>query len=209
MKSYLLFVAITGLTLSGCKSKEQTCRCSYRSEININENFDSVSIGESCYSPFLDATEVLEELVLNIPEAPELIYTPPTYNQLSQDVLSKAFEYKGVRYRTGGTSLNGMDCSGLVYTCYKAFGVALPRTSIEMSKTVTEITRHEARPGDLVFFCTNKKHQRINHVGLVVEAKGREITFIHASIKGGVKISSTSKEFYNRTLAKIGRVLEA
>jgi len=166
-------------------------------------------MAQSCFSPLISHPDLLACLSLEALNPQEYVLTPSPELALSLEILNKAFEYEGVRYRTGGMSNKGMDCSGLVYTCYSAFGISLPRTSIDMSRAVNEVPRDKARPGDLVFFTTNRSHKRINHVGLVVEVNGREIKFIHASIKGGVKVSSTSKEFYDRNLAKIGRALEA
>jgi cell wall-associated NlpC family hydrolase len=125
---------------------------------------------------------------------------------LCQSIIDKAFDYEGVRYRRGGTSQKGMDCSGLVYICFLAYGIALPRSSADMADSVDDISRHEAKAGDLVFFKTNRRKGRVNHVGLVTEAINGELKFIHASVRNGVTVSSTAEGYYARAFVKVGRV---
>ena len=63
-----------------------------------------------------------------------------------------------------------------------------------------------AQKGDLIFFKTNGRSQ-INHVGMVVEVCDGEIKFIHASVGGGVIISSIKEKYYSQRLTQINRVL--
>lgn len=69
-------------------------------------------------------------------------------------VLSEAQKYLNIPYVWGGTTLNGMDCSGFTLYVYKQLGVILPRVSAEQSKYGVLVSRHELRPGDLLFFDT-------------------------------------------------------
>jgi len=121
-------------------------------------------------------------------------------------LVQKATENIGSRYRTGGITKDGFDCSGLMCATFGNFDIRLPRTSIEMSSYGTKIDAENAQKGDLIFFKTNGRRQ-INHVGMVVEVLDGEIKFIHASIHGGVMISSTKESYYEKNLAQINRVL--
>jgi cell wall-associated NlpC family hydrolase len=121
-------------------------------------------------------------------------------------LVATASDNIGVRYRTGGTSKDGFDCSGLMCTTFGAFDIQLPRTSFEQSQYGEKISNEEAQKGDLIFFKTNGR-SRINHVGMVVEVVDGDIKFIHASVGGGVIISSIKEKYYSKRVTQINRVL--
>lgn len=130
-------------------------------------------------------------------------------NNLINEIVDSALTNIGVKYKTAGTTKSGYDCSGLVYASFGQFDIKLPRTSIEQSKTGTDLGKNndEARKGDLIFFKTNSRFQ-INHVGIVIEATEEEIVFIHTSTSKGVIISSTKQPYYKKTFSQINRILE-
>jgi LysM repeat protein len=121
-------------------------------------------------------------------------------------LIQTASENIGTRYRMGGTSKDGFDCSGLMCTAFGAFDIHLPRTSIEQSQYGVVVSKEEAQKGDLIFFKTNSRRQ-INHVGMVVEVADGDIKFIHASVSGGVMISSINEKYYIKRFSQINRVL--
>jgi len=121
-------------------------------------------------------------------------------------LILTASENIGTRYRSGGTTKDGFDCSGLMYSTFGTFDIRLPRSSIEMSSYGSKVNTENAQKGDLIFFKTNGRRQ-INHVGMVVEVCDGEIKFIHSSNHGGVIISSTKESYYERNLVQVNRVL--
>jgi LysM repeat protein len=121
-------------------------------------------------------------------------------------LVSAAAENIGSRYRIGGTTKDGFDCSGLMFTTFGAFDIQLPRTSLEQSQFGVKIENEDAQKGDLIFFKTNSRRQ-INHVGMVVEAIDGDIKFIHASVSGGVMISSIKEKYYKKKVSQVNRVL--
>ena len=121
-------------------------------------------------------------------------------------LIETASEKIGTRYRAGGTSTDGFDCSGLVYSTFSSFDIKLPRSSFDQSFFGTRIENKEVKKGDLIFFKTNGKG-RINHVGLVVEVLDDQIKFIHSSTSSGVIISSTKESYYERNFVQVNRVL--
>ena len=123
--------------------------------------------------------------------------------QLINSVSSKI----GTRYKSGGTTDEGYDCSGLMYSIFTLYGINLPRSSIEQSKIGTVIQRENVQKGDLIFFRTHGRNQ-INHVGMVVEILEDEIKFVHSSTSSGVIISSTKEPYYQKSFAQLNRVLE-
>lgn len=128
-------------------------------------------------------------------------------SDLVDQLVFNATDNIGTRYRLGGTSKAGFDCSGLMYATFGNFDIRLPRTSLEQSRIGVKVNTEEAQKGDLIFFKTNGRHQ-INHVGMVVEVVDGEIKFVHASTHGGVMISSTREGYYERAFAHVNRVLE-
>jgi cell wall-associated NlpC family hydrolase len=119
-------------------------------------------------------------------------------------LTKKALSYQGVRYRWGGTSRSGVDCSGFTSSVFKSQGIKLPRTSIEQSHVGSAVSKTELKPGDLVFFRTSRAY-RVNHVGIFV-GEGK---FIHAATGAGhVKVSSLDEKYYLRCYATARRVAD-
>ena len=124
-----------------------------------------------------------------------------------KQLLNTASENLGVKYKTGGTTNNGFDCSGLIYSTFKKFDITLPRSSVAMAKIGRILDKDDIRKGDLIFFRTNGKSV-INHVGMVTEVTNDEIKFIHSSTQKGVIISSTKEPYYGANFAQANRILE-
>ena len=139
-------------------------------------------------------------------DSDKIVNTAEHDSTFVDQLISKASENIGTRYRTGGTTTEGFDCSGLMCYTFSSYDIKLPRSSIEMSSYGSRIDTGNAQKGDLIFFKTNGRRQ-INHVGMVVEVCGGEIKFIHSSNHGGVIISSTKESYYERNLVQINRVL--
>lgn len=129
------------------------------------------------------------------------------HSDLIDQLILNATENIGTRYRSGGTTKAGFDCSGLMFCTFGNFDIKLPRSSIEQSRIGIKVASAEAQKGDLIFFRTNGRRQ-INHVGMVVENADGEIKFVHSSTHGGVMISSTKEAYYQRALTQINRILE-
>jgi cell wall-associated NlpC family hydrolase len=122
-------------------------------------------------------------------------------------IVETAINNIGVKYKTGGTTTAGMDCSGLVYSTYKQYNKNLPRSSNAMANEGTSISKDNAKPGDLIFFKTNGRSE-INHVGIITEVVDDEIKFVHSSTSKGVIISSTKETYYGSTFTQINRIIE-
>lgn len=127
-------------------------------------------------------------------------------NAKTSHIIKTALSYNGTRYRYGGTTRKGMDCSGLVYTSFKEHDIALQRASYMMATQGEKIKLKEVRKGDLLFFKTGRKN-RINHVGLVIEIKGRDIRFIHSTTSRGVLVSSLQEGYWNHAFTEARRIL--
>lgn len=135
------------------------------------------------------------------------VFRVSNHSDLVNQLIMNATDNIGTRYRSGGTTKAGFDCSGLMICTFNNFDIKLPRSSIEQSRIGTKVDTEEAQKGDLIFFKTNGRRQ-INHVGMVVEVVGGEIKFVHSSTHGGVMISSTKEPYYQRTFSQVNRILQ-
>ncbi|MDD5181079.1 MAG: C40 family peptidase [Gallionellaceae bacterium] len=115
-----------------------------------------------------------------------------TQNDAMNDLAVFAISLADTSYRHGGDSPEtGFDCSGFVrYVFQKSAGWILPRTSLEMSRTGESLEVDQLRPGDLVFFNTQK--QLFSHVGIYVG----EDRFVHAPSKGKAISLANMHEHY-------------
>lgn len=160
-----------------------------------------------------DSKEIVDSSSNPIVESSSEIKTDSTfvkktgsYSELIEQLIANATEKIGTRYRSGGTTKAGFDCSGLMICTFNNFDIKLPRSSIEQSRIGTRVTAEEAQKGDLIFFKTNGR-RHINHVGMIVEVADGEIKFVHSSTHGGVMISSTKEPYYTRSFSQVNRVL--
>jgi len=108
-------------------------------------------------------------------------------------------EWFGTKYRLGGTTKRGIDCSALTSALLLAvYGFNMPRTAREQYDATTHIDKDELKEGDLVFFNT---HGGVSHVGLYLEND----YFLQASTHG-VKISSLDDHYYAKRFICGGRI---
>lgn len=117
-----------------------------------------------------------------------------------------ARKYLGVPYRSGGSTLRGMDCSGLVFrAAIDGPGLSVPRTVQALSDRARHVPDSAIEPGDLLFFNTTG---RISHVGIYIGNN----RFIHAASEGpstGVIISELSESYWKRTYRFAGSILDS
>ncbi|MGK0386921.1 MAG: cell wall-associated NlpC family hydrolase, partial [Patiriisocius sp.] len=52
----------------------------------------------------------------------------------SNNIIDHAKTFQGTPYKYGGTTIRGMDCSGLVYVAFQQEDIQLPRVSRDMAK---------------------------------------------------------------------------
>lgn len=118
-------------------------------------------------------------------------------------LLARAGSSLGTPYVWGGTSPNGYDCSGFVYSMFKnQLGISLTRTTYTQVKEGRSVPRDQMMAGDLVFF--NTSGNSVSHVGIYI-GDGQ---FIHASSgKGQVIISSLSEGYYNSRFVAARRII--
>lgn len=171
------------------------------------EKADAVNTANSPQAPIEEASASSTQIADNPVIKKDSTFVYYGNADLADQLISNATENIGTRYRSGGTTKAGFDCSGLMFCTFGNFDIKLPRSSIEQSRIGTKITSTEAQKGDLIFFKTNGR-RHINHVGMVVENVDGEIRFVHSSTHGGVMISSTKEPYYQRSFSQVNRILQ-
>jgi cell wall-associated NlpC family hydrolase len=117
-----------------------------------------------------------------------------------EELAEFALRLRGTRYRYGGATLGGFDCSGLVFFSHRQLGVTVPRTSRDQADGARQIKESKLRRGDLVFFKIGSRH--VNHVGIYIG----ERQFVHAPGAGKpVTINSLDDEYYAQRFSSAGR----
>lgn len=115
-------------------------------------------------------------------------------------LYSQFNDWQGVRYRYGGLSRSGIDCSGFVYVTFKTkLGLDLPRTTALQTRLGKEINKSELKAGDLVFFKTTFQS---GHVGIFLEND----RFLHVSERKGVTISRLNDNYWKSNYWKSVRI---
>lgn len=122
-------------------------------------------------------------------------------------IVDYAKQFEGVRYRYGGTTKKGMDCSGLIYTAFKHNDLQIPRTTKALKTAGDWVDIKTVKEGDLLFFATKKNSRRVNHVGLVTYAQNDNVQFIHATTSNGVIISSLAERYWYFAFVQARRLL--
>ena len=111
-----------------------------------------------------------------------------------------AMSMRGARYRYGGATPAGFDCSGLVFYAHRQLGLVVPRTSRDQEEAAERIKPRKLRRGDLVFFRIGSS--KVNHVGIYI-GKHR---FVHAPGAGKpVTVNSLDDQYYAESFFSAGR----
>jgi cell wall-associated NlpC family hydrolase len=105
---------------------------------------------------------------------------------LGQAIVSVAMKFQGYRYRFGGTSPRGFDCSGFLYYVVNHAGKSLARDLYSQLNSGTRVSASNLQPGDLLFF-SNTYKRGLSHAGIYI-GNGK---FIHAENEStGVAVSA-------------------
>ncbi|WP_047550909.1 C40 family peptidase [Psychroserpens sp. Hel_I_66] len=138
----------------------------------------------------------------NTPSSPSAS-TPKTV----VNIIDYAKTFEGTRYKYGGTTKKGMDCSGLVVTAFEKEDISLPRTTGDLSKRGDWIDVKEVKEGDLLFFATKKNSRHVNHVGIVTATRPGHVEFIHSTTSRGVIVSNLAEKYWFLAYVQARRVL--
>jgi hypothetical protein len=147
----------------------------------------------------------------------QLILTKPSESQDISQVIDSVLDFGktliGCRYRYGGLSVAGFDCSGFMKYIFQKYGIALPHCSreyIHVGEVISKDSIGRVRKGDfLIFKGRNSKSKRIGHVAIVIEVNEKEIKMIHSCCDKGVAIENyLISPYYLKRLIEIRRLKE-
>ena len=117
-----------------------------------------------------------------------------------EELARVALSLQGTRYRYGGATRDGFDCSGLVFYTHRHFGLDVPRTSSEQADEAESVRQRKLKRGDLVFFRIDSR--KVNHVGIYIGHR----QFVHAPGAGKpVTVDSLDSDFYADAYDSAGR----
>ncbi len=118
----------------------------------------------------------------------------------NQQLYNAIEKWWGTRYRYGGATEKGIDCSAFTGTIiHQVYGLVLPRTARDQYAQCIKLEKEEMQQGDLVFFNTRGG---ISHVGIYL-GNGY---FTHASTSIGVTINNLSEAYWNKKFISGGRL---
>ena len=136
-------------------------------------------------------------------EADTYLTLPATGDEAALNIIDRALELLGVRYKRGGnTPETGFDCSGFVDHVFReATGLVLPRSSREIGKVGMPVDKEELKPGDLVLFRTVRN--AVSHIGIYVG----DYLFIHAPRQGEkVRLADLRERYWVKRYSGARRV---
>lgn len=117
-------------------------------------------------------------------------------------------DWLGTRYKYGGVTKSGIDCSAFTKTLYSlVFKTEIPRTAEsqwrQVKKEGVQVDKKNLETGDLVFFRTNTASTW--HVGVYLDSG----YFVHSSNrKQGVIISSLEEQKYSGKYLSGGKPID-
>ena len=111
---------------------------------------------------------------------------------VERKLLTSYKKWRGTKYAWGGDSKNGIDCSALTRRVYReVFSFELPRVTKDQIKVGRHVSRHNLKPGDILYFRPDGKY---NHTAVYL---GNSL-FINASSSKGVILSSLEHSYWSK-----------
>jgi cell wall-associated NlpC family hydrolase len=194
--------------LSSCKSKSSIITSKTEAEkrgiYSLPQSKKVIAKNDKTTKP--SVTKSTKRSKLNEKNEDDYVVSDDDTSYLVKQLINTAAANLGANYKSGGTTSEGYDCSGLMFATFKKFDIILPRSSVDMAKIGEKISGDAIKKGDLIFFKTNGRNV-INHVGMVIEITDDEIKFIHSSTQKGVIISSTKEPYYEKSFTQVNRIL--
>lgn len=165
--------------------------------VTVPDKLDEIKLYERMFSSI--AAEVESASAVQLKYA--VLMNTEVESLPSKSLLEAVDEWYGVRYRTGGNTTSGVDCSGFTVGVYAAlYGMAIPRVSRDQYRVSTKLSTTDLAPGDLVFF--NTRGSGVSHVGIYLGHN----KFIHASVSRGVMVNDLFESYYLQRYIGGGRI---
>lgn len=115
---------------------------------------------------------------------------PDSLEEKREAILEDSARMIGVPYLWGGSSGNGIDCSGLSRLLHRWIGIDIPRDA-DMQHAAARPVEPPFEIGDLLFFAESGSERKITHVGISLGGW----TMIHSSrARNGVYIEDVGQD---------------
>ena len=204
-QQYRLYLLLAAFVLWSCKNtqplpdKNKTTTKKNTSPVNVV--FDELEETDETKEEVSTTEPTLSKAALELKtKYAELLEASPKELELIE-LYAFVDEWVGVKYKYGGTTKKGVDCSGFTNLLYNnVFKKELPRSSSDIAAIAKSISKKELSEGDFVFFSI--RSNKVDHVGIYL-ANNR---FVHASTSKGVIISSLEHPYYAKYFKKGGRL---
>ena len=136
-------------------------------------------------------SRALPTLLINTKQTVELAKNLELKTDGVKMLKNTAYGFLGTRYRFGGNSKSGIDCSSFVQKVFHELEVSLPRTAREQFEMGNAVSPGDLQKGDLIFFQTYASYP--SHVGIYLGNN----RMIHASSRDRrVVISPMNTPYY-------------
>jgi cell wall-associated NlpC family hydrolase len=90
---------------------------------------------------------------------------PNSLEDRRKGILEDSARMVGVPYLWGGSSGNGIDCSGFAQLLHRWIGIDIPRDA-DMQHAAAKPVEPPFEVGDLIFFAENGSERKVTHVGV-------------------------------------------
>lgn len=120
----------------------------------------------------------------------------------SEIVTEEAMKHLGTKYRFGGKSSKGFDCSGFTQYIFKKGEIKLARSAKEQANQGRKIELEKVEKGDLLFF---GKKKSITHVGLILSEWDEPLMIIHATSSQGIVTTNLKESKYWESKIKFAK----
>ncbi|MEO5911916.1 MAG: NlpC/P60 family protein [Pelobium sp.] len=173
-KQYLIWIILIAVSFTACKSKKNLVKSAKTSLEKPSNNIASK------YAEMMNVSK----------------------RDIQNGKLYEFIEdWEGTKYQFGGLDKRGIDCSGLVYLCYKeVYDKQIPRMTSQQVQIIKRKYENQLSEGDLVFFDYDGK--AFSHVGVYLQNG----YYVHASSSKGVIISRIQDPYTYKYFSRGGTV---
>ncbi len=177
-------------------AEETISKSSILHNVNLQNVYYAASkISNNLLAPSNMATELCNTIQFRYAQ----ILNRDVENLTNLSLFNFIDEWWATKYRYGGTSKKGVDCSSFTgKLMQEVFGFTMPRTARMQYAICTKLQKDNMLEGDLVFFNTTGG---VSHVGVYLG----DGYFVHSSCSRGVTISNLNETYYSKKFIAGGR----